>query len=141
MNVRPLLAVIGVAALAVGAVVVSLVRDPVDAEPGTPEAAIQDFAGAVLAGDMETARGLVAAPRPDRLRCHPRPGVRLVLGDVRTTGDTALVEVTVTREGETPFGDPYSWESSFQLERTAGGWKVVSWPWALCEPLPVEVLP
>ncbi len=138
VNVRRLLAVIGVAALAVGAVVASLVRDPVEAEPGTPEAAVQDFAAAVLAGDLETARGLVAAPAPDRLRCHPQPGIRLVLGDVSTTGDSALVGVTITGEAEPPFGSPYSWEDSFQLEKTAAGWKLVSWPWALCE---LELLP
>lgn len=139
---RGLLAALAVVALVAAATVVALTRGPVAAEPGTPEAAVQEFAEAVLAGDLDAALALVAEPRTERLRCAPRPGLRITLGDVTTSGDTARVAVTISEEGGDPLpGQAYTWEDTFQLERDGGDWRLVTWPWALCEPLPAKVAP
>lgn len=135
---RPIVVTIVLAAVAlVAGLVVTLARAPAEVEPGTPQAAVQQFSEAVLDGDLGTALSLVAEPRPRRLTCTPRPGLRIVLVDVTEAGDTARVDVRVTEHpdgGGFP-GQGYTFDDVFQLERTAGTWYLVSWPWALCAPV------
>lgn len=133
---RVVAAIVGIVIAVVAGVAIAVTRPPAETEPGTPEAAVQAFAEAVLAGDTETALSLVAPPRPDRLRCNPSPGLRITLGDVNTGGNSARVAVKVTQSSDAGFpGDAYTWDDSFQLERSGEGedWLLSAWPWALCD--------
>ncbi|MHA6667407.1 nuclear transport factor 2 family protein [Homoserinimonas sp. A447] len=132
---RTLLGVLAViAVLVVVAVVVVFTRGtPELHDPGTPERAVQEYAAAVIDGDFEAARELLApAPAEDCVDFGPKAtDLRLTLVETRERGETATVTVLVASGySGGPFGGSgYEYEEAFQLEHSGDDWLISSAPW------------
>ena len=132
-----------------GAVVVAIVaaalatdaaatRDRVELESGTPESVVQDYAEAVLDHDDETAaRWFADAERDveDLDRSFVEDDVRVLLRDVRSSGDTARVDVVVISASGDLLSTEWSEEHTFRLRRTGADWLISGAPWPVfdCE--------
>ncbi len=129
---------LSLAGLLVLVTVIILVREPASFEPGTPEATVQDYVGAILDDDQETAWALLT-PRlqtrcdVDEIDTRYRRGDRgrIVLVESRQRDDTATVELEFNAAyGDDPF---YVYESSysesFRLRRVEGEWRISDIPW------------
>jgi hypothetical protein len=129
----PLVVIGGGLAVAVAAAVVvaALVR-PASYEPGTPEAAVQEFVQAMLDDDAETALALIdpaggctldalAVVRPDRVTAR--------IGRVTIAGDVATVVVEFTESDGDLFGGEWSYRETFGLSRSGDGWAVENTTW------------
>ena len=136
----PLLAMGALVVLAVIVAIALGLRGPEDLPDGTPEAAVQDYLQAVLDGDDDAIRALLAT---DKLaECDEAffeyssygiDGVGFELDDIEVTGDTARAELT-QRSSST--GDPFEGSRRYgqeivELRREGGEWKIdgASWPW------------
>jgi hypothetical protein len=132
---RTLLGILAVIILlVVVAVVVVFTRGaPQLHDPGSPERAVQDYASAVIDGDIDAARELLApSSNKDCMENGLAPtDLRLTLVDTRERGDTATVTVLVaTSYSGGPFGGSgYEYEEAFQLERSGDEWLISSAPW------------
>jgi hypothetical protein len=126
-----------VAVLAVIAGVVVAHRSTPVVNPGTPEAVVQEYLTAVLAGDYPAA----AATLSTRSRCDARDvaaayvpsPVRVVLVRSAIDGDVAVVTVDVT-EGAVDdlFGaSGYTHTERITLERDSGTWLILGSAWLL----------
>lgn len=132
---RTLLGILAViAVLVVVAVVVVFTRGaPQLHDPGTPERAVQEYAAAVIDGDLDAAEDLLAPTSTDD--CVESPVVstdlRLTLIETRVHGETATVTVSIASGYSSgPFGGSgYEYEEAFQLERSGDGWLISSAPW------------
>ncbi len=122
-----LLVVLGLAVIAivVGGRTISLDAD-------SPEGVVQRFAQAVIDGDRSTAESLLAnGDECDGYQdSYIDNAIRVTLGDVRITGDSAVVEVTIGHSGGDPFAPyDYSDRSRFLLTNIDGAWLIDETPW------------
>lgn len=138
-------AVVGLLLLAVVAAVLAQTRDRPRFTEGTPEATVQAYLQAVVAGDGEEAvRHLdpeVGCTASQVEEGWVGPGVRVVLRDSSTDGDRARARVDVI----TPSGgllDPGEWtdRQTFELRRVDGEWLITGSPWPTYD-CPPEVAP
>lgn len=127
-----------IAVLVIVAVVVVFTRGaPEPLEDGTPERAVQEYATAVVSGDLETAAGLLAPTWKDNCQDTgydvAATDVRLTLIGTQLHGKTATVTVSVTTGFNSgPFGGSgYEYEDTFQLDRHGEGWLIANVPWDL----------
>jgi len=143
---------VSVVALAIIAVIVTLVAGSGDPEPlpeGSPEAAVQDFILAVDKGEFEAAYALL---HPELRDVCPISEFRRYVGDGRDAGfrvalrsvdliaDEAHVAVAVTSfSGRPPFDfSEYTNEALFVLVEVDGAWmiKEAPWPFGGCHFIP-----
>jgi hypothetical protein len=109
-----------------------------DLDPGTPEAAVQDYLRAVIAGDRPAARSYLAAELDGCGTYFPRhlsdQAFRIEWLD--TTLDAGEAWVTVSVAGSDPriFGGYRPDDYEFRLISEAGGWRIThqDWPWYEC---------
>ncbi len=131
----------GVAVLLVVAAVLAT-RPPRSYDPSTPEGTVQIFLQALLDGDRERARELLAPDLDERCVDDVATGesVRITLVSSEVEEDVATVEVRIVRSGgDPPFGGyEYSQDASYRLERTDTGWIITSaeWPFPCFERIP-----
>ncbi len=126
-----------IAVLAVIAGVVVAHRPTPTLDPGTPEAVVQEYLRAVLAGDYPAA----AATLSPRSGCDARDvaaayvpsPVRVVLVRSAIDGDVAVVTVDVTEgAADDLFGaSGYTHTERITLERDAGQWLILGSSWLL----------
>lgn len=111
-------------------------------QPGTPQAAVQDYLKALEASEYEIAYNFLSTdlkkdctledfagvfpPRPNELRDN-----RITLEDTRTVGNNTIVTVRITQfYGSGPFGtSESSWQNSFSLRQEDGQWRFTEYPW------------
>lgn len=133
-----LLTIIGViAALAVIAIVAVLVRGgDTEFDRDSPEGTVQRFTTAMIDGDLEAARDLVADEAiadcdgyPTEL---PDGDSRVTLRGVTDHGSTAIVRVGITRgyDGSVFGGSGYEEDAAFELTRDGDEWRLTSTPWS-----------
>lgn len=130
-----LVAVVGVA-LIVGAVAGAL-REPAALEAGTPEAAVQAYLQAVIAGEYEQATQYLSAEAAERCdaaelrRADVPERLTATLEEVRPAGDGQEVLVHF-RAGPPPpqlGGSGYSYTERFLLVDEGGSWRLSDAPW------------
>lgn len=132
---RPLYIAVGVVAvLVVVALIVVFTRSgPVELDESTPEGVVQRYVEAIIAGDDETARGYLTPDlreQCDDIEPYERDNTRVTLAGTTERGDTATVEVMVTRTAGAGLGaTDYTSEERFQLERDGGDWVIDGTPW------------
>lgn len=128
-----------VVAIVVASLVTALLsmREPAELEPGSPEAAVQDYLDAVLDRDSEAAASLLAADSPcgvdDLDNAFVEEDVRVSLRDVEVSDTTARVDVTVSAGSGGLIASPWSEEHTFRLRRTGDEWLIIGAPWPLFE--------
>lgn len=104
----------------------------VELDPDSPEGVVQRYTQAVIDGDLATAEALMVDGRDCERFEDPYidNDLRVTLGDVRVTGDSAVVEVTVGYGGGDPFSPyDYSDRSRFLLRESDGAWLIDETPW------------
>lgn len=133
--------------IAVGAVIVSSVRQPAEVRAGTPEALVQRYLQAVADGDRAAIRGTYT-PELQR-RCNAsEPAYTPSVPDNSTSfeadlvstqridPDTVEVRVRVSEySGDPPFGGGgYTHTEVFVVEATDRGWGLAQavWPYNVC---------
>ncbi len=125
------------AALVVLAVVFSFVGDA-ELDPGTPERVVQDYVGAVIAGDRPEARSYLAdeldgcGDRFPRYLADRAFSVEWI--DTIVEAGEAWVTVSVTEADQGIFGSYVPETYEFRLSPAAGGWRIThqEWPWFEC---------
>ena len=134
-------AVVGLAVLVTVALIAT--SDTETYEPGTPEAALQDFLQAGFDGDSDAMFGLLTAD--SRAACETTrdqerfdegsdsDGLRAELEGMTVEGATATAEVRFEHSsGNDPFDNSsWSYNERFRLERVDGAWLIdrAGWPW------------
>lgn len=138
---RPLLITGAIVGLVVIAAIVVIVLRPGTAnlESGTPEGQVQDYLLAVVDGDTDQAKQLLAE-QPDCQGPNLRPSdesIRVSLEQVEIEGDRATVDVLVTLSYGNPPFDRYQYSESqrFILRQIDGDWLLTDVPWQfrVCE--------
>jgi len=131
----------GAGALLVASIVVGVIEDDHEFEPGSPEAAVQAFLRAVDSEDLESAYGLLSDALREQCSLEDFAGgprrlirdfgnQRLVLENTSTVGDTVYVDVSVTEfQGGDLFGSHYSFEQRYALRLSDGQWWFTQYPW------------
>lgn len=129
---------LGLAGLIAIAAIVVIFREPVSFEPGTPEAAAQEYILAVLDEDSAAAHALLTPDLQQKCsvddleeRYYRRTGNRVILTESRIDGDTARIEVEFTATySDDPF-DVYesSYNERFDLEKVGDEWRIAEPPW------------
>lgn len=128
----------GISLLVVVLVVVALIRDPVQLDPGTPSGTVQEYLQAISDHDFEAAHELL---HPDEFEgCLPSDLERHVTQEPFTASlestveppddqETAVVNVRIRFGTGGPFGS--GWESfeSFELVSEDDGWLITGEPW------------
>jgi hypothetical protein len=148
---------IGVAALAITAVIVTLAAssgDPTSLPAGSPEARVQDFVLAIDDGEIDLAYGMLAPVISDNcsaldFRRFVDTGrssdLRVELDNVDLIGDDAIVNVKVTSfSGSPPFDfSENQYNARFSLSKIDGAWVVMEapWPFSGCPPPPLKPAP
>jgi len=132
-------------ALLVGAVVLLAVlagvvvgrRTAPDLDPHTPEAVVQEYLKAVIAGDYPVAAKLLSpasgCSAADAATTYVPGSAQIVLDHSAVNGEHAVVTVDVTEgSGDDPFGSSgYSRVEHISLQRDGGVWKITGSPWLL----------
>jgi hypothetical protein len=136
---RPLLvgAVVILVVLALAVIAIVVGGRTISLDPDSPEGVVQRYTQAVIDGDRPAAESLLADG--DTCDSYQDPyidnDIRVTLGDVRITGDTAVVGVTIGYGGGDPFA-PYDFSdrSRFLLTNTDGAWLIdeTPWPFMIC---------
>ncbi len=131
-----LLVLLAVAVVALVAAALAATRRAPVYDGATPEGVVQAYLAAVVdRRDDEAVRLLAAASActaADLDRASVPDGVRVVLRDAETTGDTARVDVTVAVPSGDLFGAPETTERhTFRLVRSDAGWRLTGEPWPL----------
>lgn len=130
---RPLMvgAIVVVAVLALAVVAILMGGDTLSLDPNSPEGVVQQYTQALLDGDRGTAEALTAEDSDCERYGDPFvDDIRVTLGEVRITGDGAVVEVTISQTNGDPFsGYDVSDRSMFQLTRVEGSWRIDASPW------------
>jgi len=127
--------VVGVVALGVLTLVVSLGRNEVAYDPSSPESATQAYLRAALDGDFDAAAELLDpsgdcdASDLDRSYVPENVGVNLV--QAVTEGDRSRVRIEVEYPSGGPFGEPGREEHTLRLVRIDGTWLLTGIPWPL----------
>lgn len=137
----PLWAALGVVAVAIALIALLAGRDRRQTfDPSSPQAAVQTYLDAILAGDPDLAatklddRTAGRCLRPLR-RTITEEGVRASLLDALIETDRATIEIQLTYPDGDLFGTSgYSFEERFFLERVDGEWLIIEdpWPVAVC---------
>jgi len=131
------MALVLVGLLAVTAIIVA-VREPTRFDPGSPEAAVQDYLEAVLAEDAVSAHDMLSAVLQARCdirdledRSYRSDGERIVLVGSTFDDAGAVVDVEFTASYSDGVFDysQYSYEERFELAMFAGDWRIVEPPW------------
>ena len=126
-------------AIVVASLVTALLtsRDTAELEPGTPEAAVQDYLDAVLDRDSEAAERMLAPDSPcdveDLDNAFVDDDVRVSLRDVEVSDTTARVDVTISAGSGGLIPSEWSEEHTFRLRRTGDDWLITGAPWPLFE--------
>ena len=131
---------VGIVVLLAITVALALSRQPATLAEGSPEAVVQAYAQAIVAGDEDAAAALL---HPD-LECtagdlrdaRVDDSIRVTLRESGINGTVADVEILVTiTSGRGPF-DTYEYDEShrFELARAGDQWLITRrpWPWASC---------
>lgn len=128
----------GIGLLVVVLVVVALVREPVELDPGTPEGTVQEYLQALGDGDYERAIGLL---EPERFEdCTPAHLARFTPDEPFTatlestprdeTDETrAFVDVRMRFGTNGLFGSSWETYESFTLVNEDGFWWITEDPW------------
>jgi len=126
----------GLLAIAVATAALLAVRSPASFEPDSPEAAVQGYLQAVLAGDNRAATEFLSqesACSRDDFRFRDRAlNVRVTLLRTDETPDEAIVDVRI-RFDETSLDalSSYDIDETFTLVPEAGEWRIAGAPWPL----------
>lgn len=140
---------VGVSVIAAAGIAVAMgTRAPAYPED-SPEYAVQQYVAAVADRDASKAIGYLSSELVARCESIPRESitnrgrssVRATLLEVTRRDGTAVVRVRVTESyGDAPFGGGESnMEQTFELTRSADGWRFTDAPWPLyCPPKPVR---
>ena len=133
-----LTAAVGViAAVAAVAAVVAVQRDPVALDPGSPEATVQAYLGAIAADDYPAAIDQLAQDSTcglqDLLAAYLPESLEVVLTDSEIDGSEAVVTVEVTEiHGEGPFDSSgYAHTETLLLREEGGLWRLTGSPWPM----------
>lgn len=131
-------------ALLVGAVVLLAVlagvmvgrRTTPNFDPNTPEAVVQEYLKAVIAGNYPGAAKLISpssgCSAPDVATAYVPGAAQIVLDHTDVNGDHAVMTVDVTEgSGDDPFGSGYSHAERITLQQEGGVWKITGSPWLL----------
>lgn len=140
---------VGVGVIAAAGVVVAMGTRAPSYPADSPEYAVQQYVAAVADRDATKAMSYLSSELVARCDTIPRESitnrgrtsVRATLLDVTRRDNTAVVRVRITESyGDAPFGGGESnMEQSFELTRTADGWRFSEAPWPLyCPPKPVR---
>ena len=128
----------GIGLLVVVLVVVALLRDPVQLDPGTPEGTVQEYLQAISEDDFERAFELL---EPDEFEgCVPSDIERHVMdqpftarldSDAQPIDDQgrAVVDVRIRFGTDGPFGSGWETFESFELVSEDGFWWITGQPW------------
>ncbi|SRR5690606_23301473 len=136
---RPDRALIVIAAIVVVLVVVALIavltRDHrADLDPASPEGVVQQYTGAMIDADLESARELVADSAFERCDYYSdyqrERETRVTLEGSTVSGSSAVVRVGIsTGYDGGVFGNSYVSHDEFTLDRADGEWLVTGAPW------------
>ena len=133
-----------IAALAVVSVVVAIMSGETSLPADTPEGQVQRFLSSLDDGDLEMAYESLS--EEIRERCPVEtvfgrfPGIesrlasdRVTLEGTTTVGDTAFVDVRITRiDSGRLFGpSEFSHVQRYSLRQEGGDWRLVEFPWPL----------
>jgi hypothetical protein len=126
--------------LAVVAALVSRTRSAPELEPGSPEATVQAYVDAALAGKSDEAARLLepggecSADDLARTTGMGAPSVRVVLVHSSVEGSTATVEVKLVYATGDPFtASEYTEPHIYRLKRSGNAWVLTGVPWPLVE--------
>lgn len=132
-----LAAVVGIIVLAALVTGLAGSRDPVELEPGTPEAAVQSYLDAVVDRDSEAAIGMLGAgsgcTAEDFDNAYVGEDVHVSLREVRILGETARVDVVITTGSGEIIPTEWSEQQTFRLRQTGDEWLLSGTPWPLFE--------
>lgn len=137
----PLILLGSILLLVVVAIVVVLTRGTAaPADPRSPEGVVQSYVTAVLAGDTESASGLLTPEAVKECRANAMYDTGFDAGSLRVglvastiSGATATVKVTISESiGDGPFGLGQSdYQDSFTLQKINDSWLISQSPWPL----------
>lgn len=124
---------------AIGAAVVAAGRPATRLDPGTPEATVQAYVDAALAGRSDEAArwldpaGECGAQDLDQAGAFGTDlGARVVLVDSIVNGDSATVQVEVVLGSGGPFDSAeFREQHTYRLTRSGGTWLLTGVPWPL----------
>jgi len=132
-----LAAVVGVIVLAALVTVLVASHHPAELEPGSPEAAVQDYVDAVLDRDSEVALRMLAPGSDceveDFDNAYVPEDVYMSLREVEVSGSTARVDVSVTDGSGGMIPTEWTEERTFRLQRAGDDWLITGTPWPLFE--------
>jgi hypothetical protein len=131
-----ILVVAVIAVIGVVAGVLTSTRDVPTYDRGTPEGVVQAYLTAVVDGDHDAAVAFLAQDSPctvdDLDRAFVPDGVRIVLRDTRSDGDTAQVGVDVAMPSGGPLGSTeFTEQHTFRLRQSDGDWRITGRPWPM----------
>ncbi|HEU5144673.1 MAG TPA: hypothetical protein VFT81_05805 [Dermatophilaceae bacterium] len=134
------IALAAIVVLAVVAAVISGTRSAPEVEPGSPEATVQGYVDAALAGRYDEAARLLEpgsdcdAADLEQLTGMGMHAARVVLVDSAVEGSTATVQVDLVYASGGPFDtSEYTERHTYRLVRSGGGWLLTGVPWPLFE--------
>jgi hypothetical protein len=128
----------GIGLLVLVLVVVALLREPVQLDPGTPDGTVQEYLQAISDDDFETAFELL---HPDEFDGCVPSDIQRHLGDQPFTAslesdvepmddrDLTIVNVRIRFGTEGPFGSGWETFESFELVSEDGMWWITGEPW------------
>jgi hypothetical protein len=128
--------VLGVAAVSIGAAVLTATHDVPTYDRGTPEGVVQAYLTAVIDGNHDAAVAYLAQDSQctvdDLDRAFVPDGVRIVLRDTSVDGDTAQVGVNMTVSSGGPLdSSEYTEQHTFRLRHADGNWRITGRPWPM----------
>lgn len=143
------------AVLLIASIVVALLEQEKPLDPGTPEAAVQNFLKAAESEDVQVVYEYLSTSLRENCKLETFGGRnfpkdmlendRIVLEETTITGDTAFVSVHITRfRGTGPFGTSEStFTQRFTLTQEDGQWRFAEYPWPYysCGPSRLPPLP
>jgi hypothetical protein len=129
-----------IVALAVVAALISRTQSASELPPGSPEATVQVYVDAALAGRYDEAARLLE-PGSDcdvadlnRLAGMGPQTTRVVLVDSSVEGSTATVRVKLVYASGNPFDtSEFSDTQTYRLKRSGSAWVLTEVPWPLFE--------
>ena len=130
------------AVLLVASVIVALMREEAEFEPGSSELAVQQYLKALVQNDFETAEAMWSSElREDcsfeRFRLDAKRSLgllseaRITLDDVHTVGETTIVSVRVTQTTGGGIFGPSEREHSYEygVRSFDGDWRITGHTW------------
>lgn len=141
------------AVLLIASIVVVLLEQEQPLDPGTPEAAVQNFLKAAESEDIQVAYEYLSFSLRENCKLETFGGRnfpkdrlendRIVLEETTMADDTAFVSIRVTQfRGTGPFGtSEYTSTQRFSLKQEDGKWKFAEYPWPYYNCGPVRFPP